>query len=226
MFTGHYAAALAAKAADPKIPLWSAVVGCQLLDFGWSSLVMAGVEKVRIVPSLPGSNLDLYYMPFTHSLPAALLWSVAGTAAGRWLLRLGWTSASLLGAVVFSHWALDFLVHRPDLELFPHGDKVGLALWNYPLAEMALELGLVGLAGAALAATKKAQGRSAWPIVAFIGVLTIVQIIASLMSQLGGSAPAEPAGFALQALVVYAAIAVVAAAVDREGGSTRELSIA
>ena len=74
MFVGHYAAALAAKAAEPRAPLWALVGGCQLLDLGWSGLVMAGIEKVRIDPALPGSNLDLYYMPFTHGLPAALAW--------------------------------------------------------------------------------------------------------------------------------------------------------
>ena len=37
----------------------------------------------------------------------------------------------LLGALVFSHWLLDLLTHRPDLQLFPWSDyKVGLGLWN------------------------------------------------------------------------------------------------
>ena len=38
---------------------------------------------------------------------------------------------------------LDFLVHRPDLPLlFAGGPKVGLGLWNAPLVELLLELGL------------------------------------------------------------------------------------
>ena len=72
MFVGHYSAALAAKAAEPRAPLWAYVIGCQLLDVAWAGLVAAGVEKVRIDPSLPGSSLDLYHMPWTHSLPGAL----------------------------------------------------------------------------------------------------------------------------------------------------------
>src|ERR1700761_2528673 len=129
MFVGHYAAALAAKAAEPRGPLWAYVAGCQLLDIGWSSLVMAGVEKMRIDPSLPGSDLDLYYMPYTHSLPAALIWSVGATLVAKPVLRLPWAASAMIGATVFSHWIADFLVHRPDLELFPHGEKVGLAMW-------------------------------------------------------------------------------------------------
>lgn len=212
MFVGHYAAALAARAAEPRAPLWALVGGCQLLDIGWSSLVMAGVEKVRIVPGLPGSNLDLYYMPYTHSLPAALIWSVGAAAVSR-AARLPWAASAMVGASVFSHWILDFLVHRPDLELAPGGEKVGLALWNHPLPEMALELGLVGLAGAALVAGRKDQGRAGWPILAFMAVLTAVQMIASSLSEGGGGG--DPAGFGLQALMVYLAVTAVAWLVDR-----------
>ena len=32
---------------------------------------------------------------------------------------------------MFSHWVLDFVVHRPDLPLWLHGDiRMGLGLWN------------------------------------------------------------------------------------------------
>ena len=43
MFVGHYSAALAAKAAEPRAPLWSYVIGCQLLDVGWAGFIMTGV---------------------------------------------------------------------------------------------------------------------------------------------------------------------------------------
>src|ERR1700760_3632166 len=119
MFVGHYAAALAAKAIEPRAPLWTYVAGCQLLDIGWSGLVMAGGEKVRIDPSLPGSSLDLYYMPYTHSLPAALIWWAGATLISKPVLKLPWTASLMIGATVFSHWIADFLVHRPDLELMP-----------------------------------------------------------------------------------------------------------
>src|SRR5258705_8017886 len=107
MFVGHYSAALAAKAAEPRAPLWTYVIGCQLLDVGWSTLIITGVEKVRVDPSLPGSSLVLYDMPWTHSLPGALAWSLAGALAVRWALKLPWRAAAFVGMVVFSHWVLD-----------------------------------------------------------------------------------------------------------------------
>lgn len=76
MFVGHYGMSFAAKRIAPTIPLWVLFVAVQLLDVFWAPLVLLGIEKVRIVPGITASNpLDLYYMPYTHSLLAAGLWS-------------------------------------------------------------------------------------------------------------------------------------------------------
>ncbi len=81
MFVGHYGASYAIRAARPAIPLWLLFIAVQLIDVVWSVLVLLGVEKVRIVPGITASNpLDLYYMPYTHSLVAALVWAMAATA--------------------------------------------------------------------------------------------------------------------------------------------------
>jgi len=101
MFVGHYAAALAGKAIAPKAPLWTYIGAAQLLDIGWTSLVMAGVEKVSFDPELPGSPLVLEHMPWTHSLPAAVIWSVAGLLLAKVVLRLPWWTAFAVGLVVF-----------------------------------------------------------------------------------------------------------------------------
>ena len=135
MFVGHYAAAFAAKAIEPKTPLWTLAAGCQLIDVGWSSLIMAGVEHASADPALPGSTLVLYDMPWTHSLPGAAVWSVGAALACLVLLRLTVWPSVLVGLSVFSHWLLDLLVHRPDLQLYPNGPKVGFALWNYPVPD-------------------------------------------------------------------------------------------
>ncbi|CAN5239227.1 hypothetical protein BH09PSE2_BH09PSE2_23160 [soil metagenome] len=210
MFVGHYAVALAADAAEPKAPLWSYVLACQLLDVGWSGLVLAGVEKLRLDPSLPGSPLDLYYMPFTHSLPGAAAISVAAALAARAFLRLPWRAAGLVGAVVFSHWLLDFLVHRPDLLLWSGVPKVGLGGWNFPLAEATLEMGLVALAGWAWVAARKSRGFAVWPGLLFLAALTAVQMISQLMPS-GGA----PAGFAISALAVYLLLTALAVPLGR-----------
>src|SRR6266496_804580 len=49
-------------------------------------------------------------------------------------------AAAFVGAAVFSHWVLDWLVHRPDLPLYDDAFKVGLGLWNYPAFAFVLEV--------------------------------------------------------------------------------------
>ena len=143
MFVGHYGVSFAAKRLDKTIPLWVLFLAVQLLDVGWGILVPLGVEKVRIVPGITASNpLDLYYMPFTHSLVAALLWSLAAYVAYRAIRAFGAShrAAGLVAVAVFSHWVLDLVVHRPDLPLYDNAAKIGLGLWNYPAPAFLLEV--------------------------------------------------------------------------------------
>src|SRR6266566_2637901 len=132
MFVGHYGPSFAIKALRPAIPLWLLFVAVQLVDVAWAILVLLGVEKARIVPGITASNpLDLYYMPYTHSLAAALLWSLGALVCYRLAVSTSSKiSALVVAAAVFSHWVLDFLVHRPDLPLYDNTAKVGLGLWN------------------------------------------------------------------------------------------------
>jgi hypothetical protein len=212
MFVGHYAAALAGKAIEPRAPLWTLVAGAQLVDIAWAGLLMTGAEKVRFDTSLPGSALDLYHMPYTHSLPAAALWAVAALLLSRLLLRLPWRAAGVIGAVVFSHWLLDFLVHRPDLELWFGGAKVGLGWWNYPVAEATLEMGLIALAGGAWLWSRGAWSRSAWPALGFMAFLLALQIVA------GFTVPAGSAfAYGRTALIIFLVVTAVSILADRRG---------
>lgn len=214
MFAGHYAAALAAKAAEPRAPLWTYVVGCQLIDIGWGALIMTGAERVSFDPSLPGSALVLEHMPYTHSLPASILWSLAAALAVRGALKLPWRAAVFVGLTVFSHWLADLLVHRPDLELWFGGTKVGLGLWNYPVPEQAVEIGLLAVAGAAWAWTRARDGAGAWGAPAFLGLLVGVQILAMVLP-----ASEDPAGMGGMAIAVYLILAAAAWAVERKGAA-------
>jgi hypothetical protein len=114
------------------------MIAAQLVDIGWAILVLAGIERVRIDPSLPSIPVDLYYMPYTHSLPATLVWALLAFAVARAWLAL--VPAAAVGLVVASHWLLDLIVHRRDLPLWANGHKVGLALWDRPLVAFNLEL--------------------------------------------------------------------------------------
>jgi hypothetical protein len=140
MFVGHYGVGFAVQRMDRQVPLWVLFVAVQLLDVLWAPLVLLGVEKVRIVPGITATNpLDLYYIPFTHSLVAAFAWSaVAFVTYRRW--RGGRSATALLVALaVLSQWALDWLVHRAALPLYDNTAKVGLGLWNAPAIAFALE---------------------------------------------------------------------------------------
>ena len=146
MFIGHYSAAFAAKAAKPDIPLWHLFVAVQLVDFVWAGLVLAGIEKANVVPGfLAASPLDLYHMPYTHSLLASCIWALAAMAIYG-LMRGGggkWKLGAVIGAAVLSHWFLDLLVHGPDLQIYPGGEKFGLGLWASLLWSQVAEIGLL-----------------------------------------------------------------------------------
>ena len=208
MFTGHFAAAIAAKAVALRAPLWGYVGASQLVYLLWSGLVIAGIEKFRIDDSLKGSPLDLYHMPYTHSLPAVIGWSLLGTVLARRWLPNG--TAAMVGLVVFSHWLTDLLVHRPDLPLGFPGPKVGLALWDYPVAEMALEIGLLGLATGMWVATRVRARQTAWPALVFLAFLVVLQIVA-----VTADGATVPAAVAQSALLAFVAVILVAAVADR-----------
>jgi hypothetical protein len=145
MFVGHYGVSFSAKKIEPSIPLWVLFLAVQFLDVLWAPVILLGIEKVRIVPGFTASNpLDLYYMPYTHSLLAALFWSCVGGVAYRYLARPSRPGVSfVIGLAVFSHWLLDFIVHRPDLPLYGNSVKVGLGLWNVPVLAFGLESALL-----------------------------------------------------------------------------------
>ncbi|MCI0434513.1 MAG: hypothetical protein L0271_12865 [Gemmatimonadetes bacterium] len=142
MFVGHYSVSFAAKSLEPRIPLWALFIAVQLADVLWAVFVWLGIERVRIVSGITATNpLDLYYMPYTHSLVAAVAWSIAALVGYRlWKRGAGFGRPALLVALaVFSHWVLDLIVHRPDLPLYDNTAKVGFGLWDYPVIAFLLE---------------------------------------------------------------------------------------
>ena len=147
MFIGHFAPALAAKAVTKDAPrLGTLFIAAQLVDWAFFLFAMVGIENLRIVPGITAMNpLDLYDMPITHSLLGT-----AGFALGFglvvYLLSRNSVAATWAGLVVLCHWALDLLVHRPDLTLAGGEEKLGLGLWNQPLIAIPLELGLIAIA--------------------------------------------------------------------------------
>lgn len=131
---------MAAKASAPRASLGSYLMACQLSDLIWPLLVLLGIERVRIAPGITAASpLDFEWYPWTHSLLMSLVLSALFALA--WRARRGGGATSVwLGATVFSHWVLDWITHRPDLQLVPWSPaRVGLGLWNHPLATMITE---------------------------------------------------------------------------------------
>ena len=144
MFVGHYSVAFAVKSEQNKISLWVLFVAVQLLDFIWAPFVLLGVEKMRIAPGITAANpLDLYYMPYTHSLIGALAWSALAFLIYKGTSRAKVSAALIVALAVFSHWILDLIVHRPDLAIYDDTLKVGFGLWNYRGLEFGLEMAIL-----------------------------------------------------------------------------------
>ena len=205
MFVGHYGVSFAAKRFEPQLPLWVLFIAVQLLDVAWSPLVLLGVEQVRIVPGITASNpLDLYYMPYTHSLVAACVWSLAALVMYRVVRHAKrWTPSIVLAGAVLSHWILDFIVHRPDLPLYDNSAKVGLGLWN--VAPLAFGLETAILFGGMYLYLRTGTSRRL-PMVLFGIIMLAIQAYVFF-----GPPPASPDAAAATALAAYIVFALIVA---------------
>ena len=219
MFIGHYGPALAAKPLARPVPLWLFFVAVQWLDVCWSALVLMGVEKVRIVPGFTeASTLDLYFMPYTHSLVgAALLSLVFGASALFFVRERRAVAVAVVAAASFSHWLLDFVVHVPDLPLFDETTKVGLGLWRHLWISLPLELATL-LAGAvvyvrAVPSRTRFGDTALWLFVAAMAAFEVYGVF--------GPPPASPAAEAHTALLAYGGLALLAGLTDWSRGTLK-----
>ena len=178
MFIGHFGLALAAKRLAPRTGLGTLGAASQWVDLLWPLLLLAGVEQVRIAPGDTAyTSLAFVHYPWTHSLLMSAAWGLLlGAAYG--IARRDRRGALVVGALVTSHWVLDFLTHRPDLPVVPWGaERLGLGLWNHVAATVALE-GTIFATGVLLYATGTRPGGrvgsiALWSFVAFLVAMTV-----------------------------------------------------
>jgi len=175
MFLGHFALGFAAKKIEPDVSLGTAFAATQLPDILWPVLILTDLESVAIAPGDTAvTPLRFESYPYSHSLLAVVLWGVV-FAAIHFLDRRRGRAASLLALLVVSHWALDFVTHRPDMPLVPWNDRVlGLGLWRSVPATLAVEV-LMFAAGVALygGATRGRDGVGRWGLVALVAFLLV-----------------------------------------------------
>ena len=221
MFIGHYAPAFAAKAVRKSPSLAVLFVAVQLVDVGFFSLSYFGIEKWRPNRAIPGiTPVDLYYMPFTHSLLGSALWALAAGALALLIAPAGRkaVAGALVSMLVFSHWLLDLVVHRPDLGILDdEPDKLGFGLWDRPMIEMPLEIGLVLVGFYVYLRSTRAHGawghRTPWITLAVLFALQSINWF---------GAPAQSIGaFSGLGLFAYALCAAFAWWLDR----TREPTV-
>jgi hypothetical protein len=142
MFLGHFGIALGAKKAAPKASLGMLILAAQFADLLWPIFLLLGWEQVRIAPGITRvTPLDFVSYPWSHSLLAQLVWGAA-LGIAYFAVRRNGRAAVVIAACVPSHWLLDYIMHRPDMPLFPGGARYGLGLWNSLPATLVSELGL------------------------------------------------------------------------------------
>jgi hypothetical protein len=146
VIAGHFGLAAGVKAREPAVPLWALMLATQWLDVVFVPLYLTHVERIEVIGGgPPGYGNGIIHADDTHSLIGALVLSLAFALPAAW--RWGRRAAAVLGAVVFSHWLLDLLVHRHDMPLLPGAPAgtplFGFGLWRWPLVTAAVELALV-----------------------------------------------------------------------------------
>jgi hypothetical protein len=196
MFIGHFAPAMiAARHKDaPSLPVL--FIGAQLVDWAFFGLLLTGAEKMRVTPGISAMNpMDLYHMPYTHSLLGSAIFALVFGALIFAATR-NRTGALIAAAVVLSHWFLDLLVHVPDLTLAGSPPKLGFGLWNHPSIEMPLELALTF--GSLWLYAKIAKPK-VLPLALLAGVLLLLQAV----NWFGPVEPEVTAGTSLLAFFAF-----------------------
>jgi hypothetical protein len=181
VFIGHFGIALGAKRVVPGVRLGTLLLAAQFLDLLWPVFLLLGVEEVKIVPGITAlSPFDFTRYPISHSLLTVIGWS-AGFGLVYYIWHRSRRGALVTGFLVLSHWALDWIVHRPDLPLAPSSPtRVGLGLWNSVSGTVIVE-GSIFLIGAVLyARTTRARDRignwALWALILFLGVLYVANL--------------------------------------------------
>jgi len=176
MFLGHFAVALTAAGRERRLRLGTAMVAAQWPDTVWPALLLAGVERVSIVPGDTAfTPLRFDHYPWSHSLVAVVAWAILFGAVVFTRARSR-SAAALTAALVVSHWVLDVITHRPDVPLGPEGPMLGLGLWNSVAATVIVES--LMFAGAVFDyARRRTTGAGFWSLIATLVTIDVANIL-------------------------------------------------
>ena len=142
MFIGHYALAFGAKKAGAEVSLGTLFLACQFADLLWPTFLLLGLERVEIDP---GNTLVtplnfVSYPVLAQPRDAAGVVGAVRAAVSRRCAAGHAVAIVTVGALVFSHYVLDVITHRPDMPITIGGSRrLGFGLWNYPGTTLAIE---------------------------------------------------------------------------------------
>lgn len=141
MFVGHLAVGFVAKRVEPAVSLGTWMAAVMLSDLLCFPLLITRMERVHALAGV-ATNRMVGEFPWSHSLLMDAAWGGL-LAITYFLWRRNRSGALLLFGAVVSHWVLDVVSHRPDMQLAPGVAAVmGLGLWNSFPATLIVEGGL------------------------------------------------------------------------------------
>lgn len=176
MFIGHFGIGFAAKKFSSQLSLGTLFIATQFIDLLWPILILLGLEKVEIdIGNTVVTPLNFIAYPISHSLIGVVCWAgIVGIVY--YLIKKDRAASITLGLVLLSHWVLDLITHRPDLEIISNiGSKVGFGLWNSLIGTMVVEVTIFALGIYYYLKTTRAINKKGdyalWGLITFIGII-------------------------------------------------------
>ena len=208
MFIGHIGIGLALKSVEPKINVGTYIFASLLLDILLGLFVLMGIESITVPENYSQIHYLYFSFPYSHSLIAAVFWSLllggGSYMALRFNRRLALKVAVLLSMAVFFHWVCDWLEHPPQLPVFGNNSSMlGLGLWNNLAAALTVEMLLV-IVGIVLylRVTKNIGSKARIGMILLMTVLSGVAVMGQLMVAQVPEQIAVAVSMVAQALVV------------------------
>ena len=219
MGIGHAAVALGAARAAPRVKVGLLIIFAAFLaDFLLGVFAFFGLEQAHVPTDFASRHYLTFTFPYSHGLLFLLLWGILLGSLLCWLDRPHRVRAFLvIAALVLSHFALDGLVHVPELPLAgPNSFQVGLGLWNHMPLELSLE---TVLAIAGLGVYWKLAGNST---VRRFGIALFVLLLTALTwTQLWAVTPPTPSQLIPSWIVAPLMFSVIPYAFDRKRASAQ-----
>lgn len=219
MFIGHYGPAVWDAHRQDGVKLWHGFLAVQAIDIFSMIFNLIGLEG-NATPN--GAHPLAFDIPWSHSLVSAVAISLSVALLYKlWRPNVGRQAIWVIGLLAFSHWPLDWLVHRPDLPLYPGGAlMLGLGLWNFAWPAYILEVVLLGsMISWWLSVTRGPRWTSigAWALVAVMSAIQFTFVTAPTLAfqETGAVPPAATPALSVAGLMIFAVFAAIIFALER-----------